>query len=265
MTEGTNLSRPFHACVAFLEEAHRVLALSAKGISSLAKSADLVRALAELDHVDEDGNLTGDAQKHVDAAYQEAELAQNEVTNDFPLLHAQTVVALWSALESTFPRMAIEWLLSYPETLQRPVFSKIKAPVGSYELMSQEERVRFIVEELLQLIQFQHLPGIARFEALFDALGMGGSVDDDLRRNLYELSQVRNLVVHQFSIVDQRFADACPWMKVEVGERLRIGHRDYVRYYDAVMTYLTEVVRRVTNRRNRLHEESESSEESVRL
>lgn len=250
MGKGTKLSKPFHSCVAYIKEANRVLYLSVRGISQLSKSAELVRALANLDHVDEDGVLSEEAQKDVQAAYQIAELAQEEIDNDFPLLHAHTAVAIWTALETTFPRFAAEWLLKFPETLQEPTFAKITVPIGPYDLMSKEERATFVIGELLQIIRFQYLPGVARFEALLDELGISGGVNDDLRRVLYELSHVRNLVVHQFSIVDQRFADECPWVKIDVGERLLIGQGDYERYLVAVTKYLTDVILRVAKKRD---------------
>jgi hypothetical protein len=174
-----------------------------------------------------------------------ARLSKQEIENDFPLLHAHTVVAIWSALEASIPKFAASFLVEKPATLERPAFEKIKIPVGRYEQMPMDGRMAYIVDAVLQDQRAGH-PGVARYEALLDAVGLGGNIPDELRRDLLEVSQVRNLIVHQFSIVDARFATACPWLDVHPGSRFNVKHRDYCRYRDAVIRYVTEIAERVT-------------------
>lgn len=250
MTDATTRKQdPFHACADFIEEVGRVLNLSMNGVSMLSTSVNLIEALAEYDHVETDGPLPSDVKQRINSAYQIAELARSEVDREFPLMHAHAAVALWSSLESTFPKFVVKWLDTNREALRQPPFDKILVPIGVYEGFDQEERTEFIVDELLKKVRYNHLPGVGRFEAILETIGFGGGVPDDLRKTLFELGQVRNLAVHQFSIVDQHFVDSCPWIKVRIGERFTIGNKDYMRYHRAAVSYLTEVIHRVVEKR----------------
>lgn len=221
-----------------------MLQLSIRGIYSVSKSAPLVKALAELDHVGEEG-LPKDKQQQVELAHAEAKLAQAEIKNDFPLLHAHTIVAIWGALESTIPKLVVRWLVNQPEALKTPVFEKLRVPVAIYERLDQEERAAYLVNQIIQEHRITTKPGVGRFEALLETIELSGPVDDKVRRDLFEMSQVRNLIVHHFSIVDDRFKDSCPWLDVEVGTRFNVGHDDYRRYLDATHAYTLMVIDRI--------------------
>jgi hypothetical protein len=93
-------------------------------------------------------------------------------------------------------------------------------------------------------------PGVGKFEALLDPAGLGGGTADCARKNLFELSHVRNLVVHRSSIVDARFKAACPWRKESVGDPLLPGSKDFKRYLFSSYWYLAELKRRRAEWRN---------------
>ena len=85
-------------------------------------------------------------------------------------------------------------------------------------------------------------PGIGQFQEVLRALGLGFGISDELRRDLFEVSQARNLIVHRLSVVDVKFARECPWLGLKVGDRLKITSEAYGRYHSAVTTYLTNLI-----------------------
>ena len=80
-------------------------------------------------------------------------------------------------------------------------------------------------------------------------LGLTGGVPTSLRRDLLELSQIRNVLVHRAGIVDKRLAEACPWLKLQTGNRVQVTDEAYTRYSLAVPQYVRSVVKRLEERR----------------
>jgi hypothetical protein len=117
--------------------------------------------------------LSEEDAKQVDYARKLEDLAHQQVREGFPLLYAHSVVAIWGALEATIPSFVTQWLLCRPDALTKPIFEKIRVSVATYESLSQEEKMRYVVDELLRSIQYQTQPGVGRFEALLNPLGLG--------------------------------------------------------------------------------------------
>ncbi len=108
--------------------------------------------------------------------------------------------------------------------------------------------MRLLVAELQQVTGAKFRPGAARFEALLEVCGLSGPVDEDVQRDLIELANVRNVILHRMSTVDDRFVAACPWTNLTVGSRLKVTNADYDRYRNAVFNYLTAVNVRMRTR-----------------
>lgn len=52
--------------------------------------------------------------------------------------------------------------------------------------------------------------GVARFETLLALVELSGAIDEEHRKGLFELQQVRNVIVHRAGIVDRRLREQCP-------------------------------------------------------
>ena len=66
-----------------------------------------------------------------------------------------------------------------------------------------------------------------------------------MRKNLIELNQVRNVLVHRGGKADRRFNDACPWLGKAVGDPVTITHAAFVKYFESVSSYTVELIARV--------------------
>jgi len=169
--------------------------------------------------------------------------AASEAANGFPLLSSHSVVALWSALEDAIPRMCSDWLLKYPRTLERDDFSRVKLPPHILLLEDRTVAMEEIVLELARTTQSSLKAGVGRFDALIGALGIKLSVSKALRRDLFELSKVRNVIVHQLGKADRKFVQECPWLNPKVGDRLRIDPARYGKYRKVVIEYCVQIVK----------------------
>jgi hypothetical protein len=88
--------------------------------------------------------------------------------------------------------------------------------------------------------------GITQPHSLLKVVGLAGRVEDGIRRDIYELQQLRHTIVHRASLADRKLIEACPWLKLMPGERIMISHEHYRRLVVAVNKYVTVVIERAT-------------------
>jgi len=84
--------------------------------------------------------------------------------------------------------------------------ARIRVPVGEYERLDGEDRMRYL-------------------------LGIAPAVDDEIRRDLYELAAIRNAIVHRAKLADSRLLSLCPWLPYKDGDALNVS-RDQSRPRD---------------------------------
>lgn len=101
-------------------------------------------------------------------------------------------------------------------------------------------------EYIVRLLDQQcALEGISQFEHLLSPVGLAGSIDDGIRRDLYELEQLRHVLVHRRGLADRKLLDACPWLGRSLGDRVEVDHSTYRRLWQASHAYAYELLRRV--------------------
>jgi hypothetical protein len=137
------------------------------------------------------------------------------------------------------------WLRHEKRAMEIDIVQKLRIRLGEYERLDEEFRCFFIVDRIEQEVSAPLSSGVARFETLLTPFGLGGRVDESLKRDLFELSQVRNALVHRYGVADSRLVEACPWLKLKAGESIHLGSEHLRRYFEAVMKYNTELILRV--------------------
>jgi len=200
-----------------------------------------VEALAKTGPDDESSTY----EKRLEQAKQEADMAQKEVDNGFPLLHAQAVVSLWGSLESLMSTFLARWLANEPKAILMNQVQKLKVQLGDYESLDREERSYYILDLLERDLQSPLKQGVSRFELPLEIFGLGGQVDRNVNKKLFEMGQIRNVIVHRRGIVDRKLKSACPWLKTTIGKSIVINHHDYKQYSYAAISYVTELIVRV--------------------
>jgi hypothetical protein len=236
---------PFNAFLAYSEEAGRLRHLTIQGIEGISHQGRLAAAVARVEAFDSgDEGWSEHDDPHVQSARAIANMAKEELEGEFPLVNAHTLVGLWGAFEAVFEDLVVCWFVNEPDRLMHERLRRMKVPV---ELLvsDSEERARFIVLEYLRSIGGDLKVGIGRSESLLELIDLTGPVDDDLRRSLLEAHQVRNLYAHRGGIVDQRFAERCPWIGAVVGERFRINNSMFDRYHRSIHDYVLLVINRI--------------------
>lgn len=203
----------------------------------------LFEAYANLDYDSEFGVI----QKMYEDAKEEAKLAQQEVDEHFPILHAQASIAIWAGLKTAIRLFLVKWLQHCKTAIDADMVQKLRVRIGEYERLEGEDRFFYILDRLEQELSTPLRSGVKRFEAILEPFGLSGPVDKDVQRDIFELKQLRNNLVHCSGIADRRLINACPWLGLTSGDRVKISRAAYVKYFASVMAYATVLMLRVAD------------------
>ncbi|MFN7988667.1 MAG: hypothetical protein U0529_14420 [Thermoanaerobaculia bacterium] len=216
----------------------RVLHLSINGISMLRGRYTALKVLTEVDGPTE----TSAAQ--LARAEKERELAQSELDDDFPLLHEQATVALWASLEALVRSFVAGWLANRPDAWQADAVKRLKVRLGDYEALETADRCLWVTDLLDQDIGGPLRAGITRFESLLAPFSLNGTVEPETQKTLFELSQIRHNIIHRRGLADRRLLEACPWLGLVAGARVRVSHKMWRGFNDATAAYALELIQR---------------------
>lgn len=243
------VANPLLAFVDYMDQNQRLLHLSMRGISGLRAIPNTIKVLKETDPEaytgEEATRKEAEYKRQLDRANAEAEFARKEMDDDFPLLHAHALVGVWGALEATIEDAIVGVLLNESDLLGSDAFSKVRIPLVEFEVLDREERIRFLVEELGRGQGMGKKQGTEGFEAALNLVGLAGSVEPEVRKTIWEINYIRNVIVHRGSIADRRLVQACPWLNLKAGDRVKITHEMLHRYFEILHEYLMTIIRRL--------------------
>ena len=240
-----------------VEKLWEMLHLTMRGISELRGIPNFLEVVQKLSTEDSDTEHAG---SRLERAKKEAKLAETEVANGFPLLHAQASIALWGALESLIRTFFSTWIRDQPQARDVEELKRVKIRWAEYEALSVEDRSFYLIDLLEESMGTRRAQGIGRFEALFRIFGLSSEVDESIKKNLFELYHIRNVLVHRRGIADWRIVQSCPWLGLTIGSPVIVKHNQYGRYYDAAIRYVMELLQR-----NRIHVGLERDDEEFHL
>jgi hypothetical protein len=234
---------PFgHLCVE-LSNQQDLLEIAIAGISRMRLAPRMVKELERLQRiVGQEPSVTPTDHER---AKRQAELAEREITQGFPLLHRHAAIVVWSGLEATVRLFVARWLQQTPDAMATEAVQKIRVKLADYERLQGEDRFFYIVDRLEQETSAPLKCGVARFESLLEPFHLSGPVEESTRRTLFELNHVRNVVLHRASVVDRRFHDACPWFNLKPGDKLQINHEAVFRYFLHATRYAIDLLFRI--------------------
>jgi hypothetical protein len=171
--------------------------------------------------------------------------AREQKEDGFPFLFSLAVVRLWSILEALVDDLAVDFLRRPNECKDKDLIYSLKGPLLEFATAPPERQADFLTERLKDVVKAGLQPGVGRFEAILDPIGLGGGIDSDVRRVLFEISQVRNVIVHKAGITDQRFIEACSWLNLKSGAPLKVNAQDFHLYTISSYYYVVEIRYRI--------------------
>ena len=167
---------------------------------------------------------------------------ENEIKNDFPINCSHSIIAIWSALEQFVNDCAIYFMINFPDILTNSSLARIKVRIADYEKLDDYSKMEYI----LRVANYDTRYGIDRFEEIFQQLNISDKIDNTLRNQLVELCQIRNVLVHNGGIVDNKFLDSCAWnTDYQKGDKLQLKFEVYMEYAFASESYVDVIEKRI--------------------
>ncbi|MEQ9325306.1 MAG: hypothetical protein RIF41_39430 [Polyangiaceae bacterium] len=171
------------------------------------------------------------AVRNVEGTHATQRLAQGEVANGFPHTNAQTLVALWSLVETVVKDVTAGWLQAFPDKLTNDKLRKAKVPAVAFLKADDADRFSMLVDAAKGSEQggstgIDHLERMLKLASLRVVTGDDATEDDKrVRHTLNEICGLRNVIVHRGSVVDQKLLNDCPWLSQQMttGQRVEIG------------------------------------------
>lgn len=218
-------------------------------IGRIEQMPELVGAMAEIgkilrDDDDNDESNDDDEAEHLEEARHEARIAKREVEQGFPLLHKHAIVVLWSSLEALVRDLVVAWISNREGALQSEQLAGLKITLSEYEQLEPVERFEHLVDLMEQRVGGSLKRGVNRFECILEPIGLSGPVDNQIADDIYELQQVRNVLLHRNGIADRRFVNACPWLNAKVGDAINVDHKRFTKLHESAEHYILEIIQR---------------------
>jgi len=219
-------------------------------------SFDLVQLIYSVDFEDEVKNSAardirnakyGIAEGSKEYFDRQLSLIENNQEEFVQSLYAQGLVYLWAALESYIKQLCSALINFDMGILGDEVFDSIKIPMSEFFSLNDADRGMFLTNLVVANLSSGKKPkyGIDKFEQYLEAFGLNGSLNDNDKKNILTLHCFRNCIVHNDSVVDERFVEHCGWLQYKLGDGIVIKDDDFRAYESSVLVYIHEIYYRL--------------------
>ncbi|MFD2163676.1 hypothetical protein ACFSJU_14800 [Paradesertivirga mongoliensis] len=173
-----------------------------------------------------------------------AKLAEEEEDQGYPFLYSQASIMLYSNLEACIKRIVITYFRHNNLTEIKEV-SNLKITVAEYYNLDDDDRYDYLFQQYEKSITIGIQYGVTRFESLLKPIGLSGPMTEEVSKTIFELSQIRNVLLHRGSIADRHFIKSCPWVAYNLGDSIKVDRDQYNRFTEAVGEYFVLLVERL--------------------
>lgn len=238
---------PVGSCVEFLGTEMAMAGIMVRGLELMPLVPQLMR-VAEVAVVKTKGSEAALPFKnflHQDMAFEGMPEKLSE--NDYSLLNSHTLVALWSGFETCIEDTVVLTLIHDQPTVDVVVMEvKVRGYTGG------------LFEELDARLAFRSLERKARqnkglvesYDWLLGLLDIKRAPCSDLNDLLAEANALRNAIMHNAGVVKQKTLDAAPSLNLVVGDEILLSREDIGCYYNAISTFVKELLSGVVNSRH---------------
>jgi len=201
------------------------------GIRSTSKLSEYVEAREQYNELEgKKADAAAIAQSKDDA-----EFAQREIAAGMPFLFSIAAIMLWGSVEAFLHDLLVQCLHHDRVLLGAERAAKVRVSIAVLEALTTEERLYYLVTALER--ELPRPSGAPKFEAVFRELTLRTGASTQTLRDLFELQQVRNALLHRNETVDHGLASACPWLELVVGQPITITPKQLGRYTTAALVY----------------------------
>lgn len=167
----------------------------------------------------------------------ESDFVKRLEASGYSLLNNSLLVSAWGSLEAAVHDMAIVWMKQDEALFTRPAVASLKFEVRTLLGIPDDERAEIILDALERQRGASRRLGVGQFEDVLADLGIGGSVDQRVRRAVLVAQQMRHLVAHRNGVVDKPFLERTGLPDYEPGGSLHLSTIDLTPLISALSIY----------------------------
>lgn len=242
--EGKNswILMPSTNLVQFLAEEIKLAGLTERAIFTLTKVPTLLAAAAK-QIPGSQMKVHKNLQQLTQMARENSKFAEGEIANEFQRTRSHHAVAAWAAVETAIENLFVNLIVRVPDAEMRIRNHSDKAKIKS-------ERVNSTVYDAKITIQswersLDNSETMARQLNMLSAFDINVDLTEQVSRTLSEMGALRDVILHNGGVIDERFQTRCPWLHHTVGEHIVINADVLGRYFDAASEFATQLLRAV--------------------
>lgn len=190
-------------------------------------------------------------------------ILNGEEKSGYSFLLTQATINTYTYLEAAIRSLVIGSLHSADKGSDNAVLRSIQVPYAAFRSLSEEEQWAYLYDQYEKAVGAGLKQGVRRFESLLEPLGFSGPRNEAVDDVIYELAQVRHLLLHQGGLVDKKFTEACPWYASQLGRKLTITPEMFDNYNHAVMEYIAILMKRIGEKAPGLKEAAAPDEDAA--
>ena len=220
-----------------IKRTHDIINVAERGLRMAEKMPDVIALLKkhQLEEIEE---------SNYENAFRHAEVAKKEVEAGFPFLFTQSVLMMYSSLEASIKSTVITFFKNNDLENIKEV-GNIKIVFAEFINLEEDEKYDYLFQQYEKNITSGILYGLTRFENLLSPIGLSGEIDSQLSKDIFELSQTRNNILHRGGIADRFFVKNCPWLNYKNGDCIKIDRELHEKYFSAIIKYCLKLAFRV--------------------
>lgn len=186
-----------------------------------------------------------------------------EEKSGYAFLLAGATINTYTYLEAAIRSLVIGYISTGEKLGSIEAFRSIEVPYATFRSLSEEEQWDYLYDQYEKAVGAGLKTGVKRFESLLEPLGFSGPRSEAVDDVIYELAQVRHLLLHKGGVVDKKFAEACPWYASQLGRKLVVTPELFDNYNNAVMEYISILMKRIGEKASGIKEDSAMDEDAA--
>lgn len=227
-----------------IQKLHDIIEVTQRGLQITQAVPNAVKVLAKVKKEEE-------SEEHKISllnAERIADIAKEEIDSGFPFLYSQSSIMLYSYLEGAIKRFVITFFRKNNLESIKEV-ANIKISFSEFISLDDNEKFEYLFLQYEKSLTVGMQYGINRFETLLRPIDFSGNVEKSISQTIFELSQIRNVILHRGGKADKQFNSNCPWLKYTIGDKIVVTHEKYQEYNTSVHKYATLLAIRLGEKR----------------
>lgn len=242
------LKEPMRLLLDELRQLHDIIYVSVKALSV---TQALPNAVEVLSKGEIDDTKKNEYEKSLIETKRVAEVAKKEIEKGFPFLFSQASLMLYAHLEGSIKRFIIEYFKRNKSILDIKEVANLKIAFAEYHALDETEKYDYLFSMYEKNVAIGMQYGVTRFEALLGPIGFAGEVKRSVNQDIFELSQIRNNLLHRGGIADKQLVKSCPSLNLALGDKVIVNRELYEKYYQAISQYVLVIAIRLGEKQGR--------------